>query len=142
GSMANYENEKTRMELAKESIENFVSGLPEQAQVTLQVYGHEGDGTIEAKEKSCSSVETVYDLDQYDQADFNKALDPIEPAGWTPLAKAIEDITEEFKEFDGENHTNIIYVVSDGEETCDGDPVDTVKKLSDSNIEPVINLIG
>src|SRR5699024_6822781 len=122
--MANYENDKTRMELAKESINQFVSELPEQAQITLQVYGHKGSGSEEDKEMSCDSVETLYSLDDYNEAEFQDALDEFEPAGWTPLAKAIEEVTDEFEEFDGEESTNIIYVVSDGEETCGGDPVE------------------
>lgn len=142
GSMANYENDKTRMELAKESINEFVAELPEQAQVTLQVYGHEGSGSEEDKEMSCDSVETLYSLDKYEEEEFQDALNKFEPAGWTPLAKAIEEVTDDFDDFDGEDSTNIIYVVSDGEETCGGDPVQTVEDLSDSNIDPVINLIG
>lgn len=142
GSMANYENEKTRMELAKESINEFVSELPEQAQVTLQVYGHEGSGSEADKEMSCESVETLYSLDKYEGEEFQDALNKFEPAGWTPLAKAIEEVTDDFDEFDGEDSTNIIYVVSDGEETCGGDPVQAVEDLADSNIDPVINLIG
>lgn len=124
---------------AREAINEFVSELPEQAQVTLQVYGHEGSGSEEDKEMSCDSVETLYSFDKYEEGEFQDALNKFEPAGWTPLAKAIEDVTEEF---DGEDSTNVIYVVSDGEETCGGDPVESVEKLADSNIEPVINLIG
>ncbi len=49
---------------------------------------------------------------------------------------------EDFAEYDGENNTNIIYLVSDGVETCDGDPVAAAKQLSESNITPLINVIG
>jgi Ca-activated chloride channel family protein len=142
GSMANYENDKTRMELAKESINQFVANLPEEAQVTLQVYGHKGSGSEEDKAMSCDSVETLYSLDKYQEDEFQSALDQFEPAGWTPIAKAIEEVTGEFEAFDGKQSTNIIYVVSDGEETCGGDPVKAVKALADSDIQPVVNLIG
>ncbi|MDV2686890.1 hypothetical protein RYX56_21290, partial [Alkalihalophilus lindianensis] len=37
---------------------------------------------------------------------------------------------------------NIIYVVSDGIETCNGDPVKAAKDLHDSNIKAVVNIIG
>src|SRR5699024_1399025 len=80
--------------------------------------------------------------DDYNEAEFQDVLDEFEPAGWTPLAKAIEEVTDEFEEFDGEESTNIIYIVSDGEETCGGDPVEAVEALADSDIQPVVNLIG
>lgn len=37
---------------------------------------------------------------------------------------------------------NIIYVVSDGIETCDGDSAKEAKELHDSNIKAVVNIIG
>ncbi|WP_029191177.1 vWA domain-containing protein [Ornithinibacillus scapharcae] len=49
---------------------------------------------------------------------------------------------DSLKEFDAEHHTNLIYVVSDGIETCDGDPVAVAKSLADSNAQPIINTIG
>ncbi|MGZ7883042.1 vWA domain-containing protein, partial [Acinetobacter soli] len=42
------------------------------------------------------------------------------------------------------NHdsTNVIYLVSDGEETCDGNPEEEAKLLAQSDIKPIINVIG
>src|SRR5690554_4816090 len=55
GSMGNYMDGKTRMELAKESIQKFASTLPEEANVSLRVYGHKGTGKASDKALSCSS---------------------------------------------------------------------------------------
>lgn len=44
--------------------------------------------------------------------------------------------------YDGESNTNIVYLVSDGVSTCDDDPVKAAKQLYDSNIAPIINVIG
>lgn len=142
GSMGNYEDNKTRMQLAKESINQFVESLPEQANISLRVYGHVGTGSDADKEKSCSNIEEVYPLGKYDSGKFSEALNQFDPAGWTPMAGAIEQVEKDFKEYDGKNNTNIVYIVSDGIETCDGDPVETITSLSDSNVDPVINIIG
>ena len=37
---------------------------------------------------------------------------------------------------------NIVYVVSDGIETCGGDPVKAAKDLHESDIQAVVNIIG
>ena len=37
---------------------------------------------------------------------------------------------------------NIIYVVSDGIETCGGDPVKAAKELHQSEIQAIVNIIG
>jgi Ca-activated chloride channel homolog len=142
GSMGFMEGNQTRMALAKQAINDFVSGLPEQAKISLQVYGHVGTGSESDKEKSCENVAEVYPLSAYQQEEFKQALDQFEPAGWTPMAAAIERVEADFSKLDGKQNTNIIYIVSDGIETCDGDPVRAIKTLNHSNIDPVINIIG
>jgi len=142
GSMANYQGSATRMELAKEAIMDFAGNLPEDAHVGLRVYGHEGTGSGEDKELSCASNELVYDIQPYDEAALKEAMEKFSPAGWTPLAASIELAMEDLQDFDGETNTNIIYIVSDGIETCDGDPVEAAAQLADSDITPIVNVIG
>jgi Ca-activated chloride channel homolog len=142
GSMENLEDGKTRMELAKSAIQDFVKELPENANISLRVYGHVGTGSDEDKKASCSKIEEVYPYGKYDQERFSNALNQFKPSGWTPMAKAIEQVNEDFKQYDGEQNTNVIYLVSDGVETCNGDPVKAAKSLAESNISPVLNIIG
>lgn len=142
GSMGALENGKTRMELAKEAINQFVDSLPEKAKVSLTVYGHKGTGDEADKEVSCSTVEEVYSLSAYDSKEFTNALGKFNPAGWTPMTKAVEQAMVNLESHDGSENTNIIYLVSDGIETCGGNPVQAMEKLSDSNLSPVVQIIG
>ena len=66
----------------------------------------------------------------------------MKPAGWTPTELAIREAKKDLAEFDGENNTNIVYLVGDGISTCDDDPVAAAKALYDSKITPIINVIG
>ena len=141
GSMNQKVGGKTKMELAKKAINEFVASLPEGANVMLRVYGHKGSNDDKDKKISCDSTEVVYDLAPYNKGDFGEALGKFKPTGWTPIAKAISETKEDFEKAGSEGQ-NIMYVVSDGIETCDGDPVRAAKDLHDSNIEPVINIIG
>ncbi|HHW38075.1 MAG TPA: VWA domain-containing protein [Bacillales bacterium] len=142
GSMANRIAGKTMMEIAKESIKEFAASLPEGANIALRVYGHKGTGSKADKQLSCSSNELIYEMNTYNANTLGQALNGIKPAGWTPLAKAIEEAKKDLSSYKGENNTNIIYLVSDGIETCDGDPVAQAKSLADSDIQPIVNVIG
>lgn len=142
GSMAGEVSGGQKMELAKAALQNYASDLPEGANIMLRVYGHEGTGTDADKAMSCASNEVVYELGGYDEQKFTEALGKFAPAGWTPLAGAIEAAEEDLNGQKGGNVRNVIYVVSDGIETCDGDPVAAAAALAESDIQAEVNIIG
>ncbi|SEP98253.1 vWA domain-containing protein [Piscibacillus halophilus] len=142
GSMGASVGNETKMEAAKNALKQFVSDLPEDAQIMLRVYGHKGSNKNADKERSCESSEVVYPLDIYDSEKFEEALSLFEPVGWTPLAASIEAAEEDLMEHSGDDVENVVYVISDGEETCDGDPVKAAKELHESGIATAVNIIG
>lgn len=142
GSMGKYVGGQTQMEAAKKAIVQFVENLPKEANVGLRVYGHEGTGSSADKSMSCASSDLLYPLQAYDKASFKQSLDQAKPAGWTPTELAIREAKKDLAEFDGEHNTNIVYLVGDGISTCDDDPIAAAKDLYDSNITPIINVIG
>ncbi|MFC4402525.1 VWA domain-containing protein [Gracilibacillus xinjiangensis] len=142
GSMGGEIDGISKMKLAKDAVQSFVEELPEEAQVSLRVYGHKGTSDPADWELSCSSSEQIYPLSELNQEEFTASLEQFSPAGWTPLAKSMEEALNDLKDQTGENVNNIIYIVSDGMETCDGDPVQTAKSLNQSDVEAVVNIIG
>lgn len=138
GSMAAEMDGKPKMDIAKEAVQTFASNLPEEANVALHVYGHKGSNQTEGKEESCSQTETLYSFNQYDEVDFQASLDSFQATGYTPIALAIEEAGSLFPE----NGENIIYIVSDGEETCGGNPVEATMSLQDSGVSAVVHIIG
>ncbi|MCM3719806.1 VWA domain-containing protein [Fictibacillus phosphorivorans] len=142
GSMGAKIGNKTKMELAKDSIKGFASKLPSNANVALRVYGHKGSGSNADKALSCGSSELVYSLQKYNEKVFDDSLNKFDPAGWTPIALALNEAQKDLKSFDSERNTNIIYLVSDGIATCDEDPIKAAKTIADSNIEPIVNILG
>ncbi|MBM7584940.1 hypothetical protein JOC86_001477 [Bacillus pakistanensis] len=142
GSMKAKQDGKSQMEIAKESINEFVSNLPEKTKVSLTIYGHEGSSSDADKAKSCKSIKEIYPLKSYSEDEFNKALSGVDPKGWTPIAASLTQAGKTLQGLNADNNTNVIYLVSDGEETCDGDPAKVAKELAQSNIKPIINVIG
>ena len=142
GSMKKMIGSKSMMEIAKEAIKEFASSLPEEANVGLRVYGHKGTGSNADKAMSCAANELVYPIQPYSESGLNEALGKFNPAGWTPLAQSLLEAQQDLSQYKGENHRNIIYLVSDGVETCDGDPVSAAKSFKGSEISPLVNIIG
>ncbi|GGD20267.1 vWA domain-containing protein [Pontibacillus salipaludis] len=142
GSMGAKMDGKTRMQLAKESIQDFLAALPKEANVSLRVYGHKGSSADGDKQLSCNSIEQVYSFQSYNKDQFTDALNQFEPKGWTPIADALKESQDTMSQFDQETNTNLIYLVSDGIETCGGDPVKVAEQFSKSDAQPIINIIG
>ncbi|MFH5779787.1 VWA domain-containing protein [Heyndrickxia oleronia] len=138
GSMNASVRGKTRMQVAKEAVLEFAEQIPENATISMRVYGHKGSGSDSDKKMSCSSSENLYS-GRFEKAKFNQSLNKVKPAGWTPIALALEKVKEDIPE---NTDDMIVYVVSDGIETCNGDPVKAAKDLVSSDIQTVVNIIG
>lgn len=142
GSMKAYVGGEQMMALAKDAVKRFGAGLPEDAVVSIRVYGHEGTGSSADKAMSCASNELFYSPDLYEEDSFNNALSQFDAAGWTPLAAAIKAGGEDLKMKASDTTQNMIFVVSDGVETCGGDPVEEAKILATSDLEVEVNVLG
>ncbi|GIN84399.1 hypothetical protein J6TS2_07850 [Heyndrickxia sporothermodurans] len=139
GSMKEQINGKSKMDSAKEAIQIFVNKLPKNAEVSLRVYGHEGTGSQKDKQVSCNSTKEIFH-GQGDQINKMKtALQEVKPAGWTPIASALKSVKQDINP---ETTDSIVYVVSDGIETCGGNPVQIAKELNQSKVKTVVNIIG
>ncbi|MCS1352446.1 VWA domain-containing protein [Mechercharimyces sp. CAU 1602] len=142
GSMAGKVNGQTKMKLAKEAAERFASSLPQNVKVSVVTYGHKGSNREQDKKVSCNSTEEIYPLSEYNEAKFNKALNNVNPTGWTPIASAIEKTHQSLQQNTSADTENVVFIISDGIETCDGNPVDAAKSLHQSNIQAVVNIVG
>ncbi|WP_053365889.1 vWA domain-containing protein [Bacillus sp. FJAT-27245] len=142
GSMKAKVDGEPKMALAKKSIESLAKELPESVKVSLIAFGHQGTGSDADKAKSCQAVETMYPLNAYDGTAFGNSLKKFDAMGWTPLAAGITMANEQLASQKDDNTENFIYVVSDGIETCDGDPVAAAKKAVEDNTNVKINIIG
>lgn len=115
--------------------------MPKGTNVSLIVYGHKGSNRKADQAESCKGIEEIVEMGPYDESTLQSKLDPIRATGWTPLAGAMKQAGQRLKETEGKAE-NMIYVVSDGLETCGGDPVKEAKSLNQSNIQATVNIIG
>ncbi|SIT81258.1 vWA domain-containing protein [Edaphobacillus lindanitolerans] len=111
---------RLKMDTAKSAVRSFGRTIGQKSDVSLYVYGHAGTQNRSDKELSCGTIDEVFPAGPYDEERFNKAVDGVKAAGWTPLAGAIRQAREDLAGTDGDI---TVYIVSDGAETCGGDPV-------------------
>lgn len=132
-------NNNIRMDVAKKAVSKFANTVGNQSNISLIVYGHKGSESDADKELSCTSIEEIYPLGDYEKESFDNALSSFESKGWTPLAGAISKAEEMTRDMEG---SITIYIVSDGVETCDGDPVKAAKTFADRGEANHVHIIG
>ncbi|SFS85817.1 vWA domain-containing protein [Marininema halotolerans] len=142
GSMSSQVGGGQKMKVAKEAVQEFVSKAPKDAKVSLIAYGHKGGNSKADKKASCAAVEEVYPLKAMDKERFQSVLNDLQPTGWTPLAGAIKQAKDSFATEGNAKAENVVFVVSDGLETCGGDPAKEAEALTKAHIKATVNIIG
>lgn len=143
GSMAQViETGETRMDAAKRVIREVIAAIPEQdgVNVGLRIYGFGGDNTDEGRQESCQSSDLVAPISGVDKDLLLSEIEALQPVGWTPLALSLERAGEDFQS--GENVTNAAVLITDGLETCDGDPCSVASALNASDIRLITHVVG
>jgi len=132
---------RTKMQAAKDALLRYAGPSSVLFETGFAVYGHRGDSTEAGKEESCeAAAETLLPIGEVDPATFEATLSEFEPTGWTHIEGALREAEAAFEGREGE--TNRILLVSDGLETCGGDPVAAAEDLRDSGIEVQIDVVG
>jgi len=142
GSMAGRLGGERKIDAAKRAAIDFLNALPVEINSGLIVYGHRGNNHADGRAVSCAGVEELYPLGPHRPGDLVQAIASFEPRGWTPLASAIRLGGDSLSRQDEPGKANVMYVVSDGLETCGGDPVSAARSLRQLNIRTVVNIIG
>ena len=140
GSMAGRIGGETKLALARRAALGFIAGLPSTVQASLLVFGQQGDNRAAGKAKSCRAVDVLAPMSA-DRAGLAAAVKEIRATGWTPLAAGLER-AQSLLDPAAKPGEQIIYVVSDGEETCGGDPVAAARRINAGNTRAVVNIIG
>ncbi|MGI8404926.1 MAG: VWA domain-containing protein [Thermomicrobiales bacterium] len=143
GSMAQViDTGETRMDAAKRVIREVVNSIPEKEgiNVGLRIYGFGGDNTDAGKPESCQSSELVAPINGVNKREILSQVESLQPTGWTPLALSLERAGEDFKT--GENVTNAAVLITDGLETCGGDPCTVASNLHAADIQLTTHVIG
>lgn len=137
GSMASLINSQPKIDIAKKAIADFLTQMPQGVNTGLIVYGHKGSSSLADKNLSCKGIEEVVKLGPNNSSNIIGAMDSFTPKGWTPIAGSLEFTKDIFTKA-GANDKDYLVLVSDGIESCDGDPLVAAEDLK--AVVPGINL--
>ncbi len=141
GSMAAKFGGKVKIDAAKKSTISYLNDIPEDVQVGFLAFGHKGTNEPSGKDESCAGVELLSSMSSGNRSSLKSTIDNLKPTGYTPLASAIEKAASQMKnsDIDGEQ---VLWVVSDGKESCGGDPVAVARKVHSGPLKLSVNIIG
>lgn len=127
GSMELLVNGQTRMNLAKQAIKNYINQAVNINNFGLMIYGHKGSNSVNDKLISCNSAEMIASIGSVNQQNIDQILSQVKSTGWTPIGLAIKESKNAFTGKEGEE--NEIIIVTDGEESCDTNPVEEARNI-------------
>lgn len=132
GSMWGQIEGQNKITIAKKVLNGLIEGLPDGTSVGLIAYGHRDKG-------DCKDIETVFPPGPVDKKLLAEKIDSISPKGKTPIT---DSINQAFELARGSEDAATVILVSDGLETCGGDPCKAVEAAKASGIKFVMHVVG
>ncbi|WP_375422604.1 VWA domain-containing protein [uncultured Sphingomonas sp.] len=139
GSMATFIGTRSKLALAKEATLAFIGGLSEKVPASVLVFGQQGSNNDSGKAASCRGIDQLAPM-SLDRDAQRRAVASVRAVGWTPLAAALQKAQAQLGV--GAPGEQVIYVVSDGNETCGGDPVAIARAINTGQTRAIVNIIG
>ncbi len=135
GSMWGWAGDGLKIEVARRAVSEILTQLPPDTTVALRAYGH--------RDKTCTDSELLVPPGPLDVASLEAALDGLTPHGRTPIARSLELAARDLQPLGGGRlGDRIVVLLSDGIETCRGDPCAVAADLASSEVQVRANVVG
>lgn len=135
GSMNTKLGATTRWQTALGVLKQVVDELPEDLHVGLRVYGHR-HGSRSAQ--TCTDTELVVPIAPLNRARMLSTASKLRPRGETPLIRSVLQTVGDLKVLGGGS----VILITDGEESCKGDPKTAAAELKASGLNLTLNIVG
>lgn len=123
---------RSRIEVARDVLSDFLSARDAAQPLGVIAYGHNRSG-------DCSDIETIAPMAIHDGQDLGLRLRALMPRGKTPLADALRRAAAEIPSAAEEAD---IVLVTDGLETCGGDPCAVAAELAAQGVPIRAHVVG
>ena len=135
GSMKTKLGDSTRWDTALAVLKEVVGTLPEDLNVGLRVYGHRYSST---SAQTCTDTELVVPIEKLNRDRIIAAAAKLQPRGETPLIRSVLQTLGDLKAAGGGS----VILITDGEESCQGDPKTAAAKIKASGLNVSLNIVG
>lgn len=141
GSMAGWLGGQTKLALAKEALRAAAEGLDdENLLVAFRAYGFD-QSVAKTAEASCANTELLMPFsDSRQAAEVTRKAEELVAYGYTPIARSLELAGQDLGAVEAAQR--MIILISDGEETCDGDPQSVARALRAQGIDLQTHVVG
>jgi Ca-activated chloride channel family protein len=132
GSMWGQIDGKPKLEIAREALAEVLKTFPADTELGLIAYGHRSKG-------SCDDIETLVAPATGTAPAIAAAADKMQFLGKTPLTDAVRRAAAELHSTE-EKAT--VVLITDGIETCEGDPCALAQELETSGVDFTAHVVG
>jgi len=134
GSMLQRIGERRRIDMAKEAVVQLVQhDLAPDVRFSLRVFGH--------KEKDACRTDVEIPLGPLNRSAAMATVASVNAMNLakTPIAATLADVGADLADAPGQH---MVILLTDGEETCDGDPAAVIQSLVDGGFDVRLNIVG
>ncbi|WP_422363621.1 vWA domain-containing protein [Pyruvatibacter mobilis] len=121
-----------KIETAREVMGDLLANVAEGTTVGLLAYGHRSEG-------ACDDIEVLSGLGAETPEALLAKLNELKPKGKTPIAGALQAAAGVFPTNDANNN---VILISDGIETCSGDPCAVAADLAKDGVDTKVHAVG
>ena len=134
GSMLQRLEGERRIEIARTVLTDLVNQtLPEGTPLALRVFGHR-------KPDACDT-DLALPLQPLERGKVTGVIRETQAMNLarTPIGESLRLVADDLKDAEGQK---LIILITDGEETCDGDPAGAIRSLKDAGHDVRVNIVG
>ena len=140
GSMWGRIGGKTKIAIARDALNETLSGLDDPVfWVGLRAYGFD-DSLPKTEEASCPNTELLSDISASNLRNIRHVAYGLTPYGYTPITESLSLAGDDLASIEADSR--MIILITDGKETCGGDPVATAEKLCKQGIGLETHIVG
>jgi Mg-chelatase subunit ChlD len=124
---------EAKMTIAKEILQDVSYWFPEDLDLALRAYGNSSP----SDRNNCADSALLVPFADYNREPIRAAIGGLRPLGQTPIAYALNQAAHDFGSLQSDR---AVVLVTDGIESCGGDPVQAARYLSLQGI--TVHVIG
>lgn len=125
-----------KMDEAKRTLQQILSRIPNDVNIGLRVFGHSFSNDPYT---DCQQSALLVPLGTHNRGAIMRRLPDLKPYGLTPLTYGLMQASRDLEQVQG---TKTIILLSDGAETCGGDPCAYIRLLQARGIKTKVDIVG
>jgi len=124
---------EAKMTIAKNILQDVSYWFPQDLDLALRAYG----STSPSERNNCGYSTLLVPFAEYNREPIRSAISGLRPTGQTPIAYALDQAARDFGSLQSDR---AVVLVTDGIESCGGDPARAARDLSEQGI--MVHVIG